>query len=315
MSVLVTGGAGFIGSNLIDSLIKDYKIICVDNFNDFYDPNIKENNIKKYKNDPNFTLYRVDIEDKKGLKKIFEKNKIDLVIHLAARAGVRPSIVDPDSYVKTNIYGTLNLLELSRDFNIKKFIFASSSSVYGNTKEVPFSESINVNKPISPYAATKLACEQLCYTFHYLYGIKMVCLRFFTVYGPKQRPDLAISKFTRLIDEGKTITVFGDGSTKRDYTYIDDIVQGIKGAISYNKTGYEVFNLGESQTVQLSYLIELIEKYLNKKAIIDRLPLQQGDVDITYADISKARKSLSYNPTIKIENGIEKFIEWYKKQE
>lgn len=314
LSILITGGAGFIGSNLIQSLLNDNKIICVDDFNDFYDPEIKKNNIKDYLNNKNFTLYKINIEDKKKLSQIFIKNKIDLIIHLGARAGVRPSIINPDSYIKTNICGTNNLLELSKEFNIKKFIFASSSSVYGNSKRSPFSESINVNKPISPYASTKLAGEQFCYIFYHLYKIQIICLRFFTVYGPRQRPDLAIHKFTKLIEKGLPITVYGDGSTKRDYTYIDDIIQGIKGAINYNKSGYEIINLGESQTVSLSYLIELIENELGKKAIINRLPMQDGDVEMTYANISKARKLLNYNPTIKIEDGINKFVEWYKKQ-
>lgn len=314
-TILVTGGAGFIGSNLIESLLtNDYKVVCVDNFSDFYDPKIKLENIKEFKDNPHFKLYRIDIENKQKLKKIFVENKIDLIIHLAARAGVRQSILEPDSYVKTNIYGTLNLLELTKDFKIKKFIFASSSSVYGNTKIIPFSESIDVNKPISPYAATKLAGEHFCYTFHHLYDIQMICLRFFTVYGPKQRPDLAIYKFTKLIDEGLPINVYGDGTSKRDYTYIEDIFQGIYGAISYDKSGYEIINLGENNTVSLSYLIELIEKNLGKKAIINRLPLQPGDVDLTFADISKARGLLGYNPKTKIEDGIAKFVKWYKKQ-
>jgi len=308
---LITGGAGFIGSHLADMLIKDNKVICLDDFNDFYSPDIKRNNVKKHLNNSNYKLYEYDIVDYENIKKIFEENKIDCIIHLAARAGIRPSLTDPILYTKTNIVGTINLLDLAKDYKINKFIMGSSSSVYGERTDDPFNEEMIINKPISPYAATKASNEQMCYTYSRLYGINIVCLRFFTVYGPRQRPDLAIHKFARLIDGGKPIPVFGDGTTKRDYTFIDDILAGIINSIEYNKTPYEIINLGESQTVELNYLIELLEKEIGKKAIIERKPLQPGDVPITYADISKARNLLNYNPETKIEKGLKLFIEWF----
>ncbi len=311
MNILVTGGAGFIGSHLVDELLKNHNIICVDDFNDFYDPRIKRNNIKNHLNSSAYKLYEIDIFDYDNLKKVFEENPIDCVVNLAARAGVRPSLENPRLYFKSNADGTVNLLDLAKDFGIKKFVQASSSSVYGSRKDGPFSEELRIDRPISPYAATKAANEQICYTYSHLYDMNIICLRFFTVYGPRQRPDLAIHKFTKLINEGKTIPVFGDGTTKRDYTYIDDIIQGVVASINYNKTPYEIFNLGESQTVELKYLIELIEKALGKKAVIEQKSLQAGDVPITYADISKAKKILGYNPTTKIKDGIKKFTEWY----
>ena len=312
MNILVTGGAGFIGSHLVDKLIKTNNIICVDDFNDFYDPQIKRNNVTKYLNAPDYKLYEIDIFDYDCLKKVFEANKIDCVVNLAARAGVRPSLENPRLYFKSNVNGTANLLDLAKDFGVKKFVQASSSSVYGSQKEGPFNEEMRIDRPISPYAATKAANEQICYTYSHLYDMNVICLRFFTVYGPRQRPDLAIHKFTKLINEGKSIPVFGDGTTKRDYTYIDDIIQGVIASINYNKTQYEIFNLGESQTIELNYLISLIEKELGKKAVIERKPLQAGDVPITYADITKAKNLLGYNPKTKIEDGIKKFTEWYR---
>jgi len=308
---LITGGAGFIASHLIDRLIDNANIVCVDDFNDFYSPSIKRNNIKNHLNHPNYKLYEVNIVDHNQLKKVFELNNITHIIHLAARAGVRPSLLEPRLYTQTNITGTVNLLELAKEFGVKKFVFGSSSSVYGSRKDGPFHEEMNINKPISPYAATKAAGEQICYTYNHLYNMNIVCLRFFTVYGPRQRPDLAIHKFSRLIQEGKPIPVFGDGSTKRDYTYIDDILQGILASIEYDKTNFEVINLGESQTIELDYLINLLEENLQKKAIIERLPLQPGDVPITYADISKARSLLNYNPTTPIEEGLKSFTKWF----
>lgn len=309
---LITGAAGFIGSSLVDKLISQNNVICVDDFNDFYSPEIKRNNIKGHLQYSNYKLYEMDITNYESLKTIFDENKIDCIIHLAARAGVRPSLIDPLLYTRTNILATLNLLELSKKNSINKFIMGSSSSVYGSRTDGPFHEEMKIDKPISPYAATKISNEQMCYTYSHLYDINIVCLRFFTVYGPKQRPDLAIHKFVKLINNEKPIPVFGDGTTKRDYTYIDDILSGIIASINYEKTPYEIFNLGESQTVELKYLIEIIEKELNKKAIIESYPLQPGDVPITYADISKAQKLLSYNPTTKIEVGVKKFIEWFK---
>ena len=308
---LITGGAGFIGSHLADKLIEDNKVICLDNFNDFYSPDIKRNNIKKHLNNSNYKLYECDIVDYENIKKIFEENEIDCIIHLAARAGIRPSLANPILYAKTNIAGTVNLLDLAKDYKVNKFIMGSSSSVYGERTDGPFNEEMIINKPISPYAATKASNEQMCYTYSHLYGMNIICLRFFTVYGPRQRPDLAIHKFAQLIDQGKAIPVFGDGTTKRDYTFIEDILSGIISSVEYNKTPYEIINLGESQTVELNYLIELIEKEMGKKAIIERKPLQPGDVPITYADISKARELLNYNPETKIEKGIKIFINWF----
>ena len=311
-TILITGAAGFIASNLVDKLANNYNIVAVDDFNDFYSPEIKRNNISAHINKDYFKMYELDIAKPSLLRKVFEENKIDKVVHLAARAGVRPSLIDPSLYVTTNITGTTNLLELSKEFNIKHFVFGSSSSVYGVSDQVPFREDFDISKPISPYAATKAAGESLCYTYSYLYDMRIICLRFFTVYGARQRPDLAIHKFTKLIDNNKPIPVFGDGSTRRDYTYIDDILQGVVAAIDYNISKYDIFNLGESRAIELSKLIELIEVNLGKKAIIERHPIQPGDVPITFADISKANKYLNYNPTTNIEVGIKNFVSWYK---
>ena len=308
---LITGGAGFIGSHLVSLLLDRFKIICVDNFDDFYPRPIKEKNIESHLKHPDYRLYETDITDISKLGAIFEENDVTHIIHLAANAGVRPSLLNPLKYVNTNINGTVNLLEMSKEFGVKKFIFGSSSSVYGSRENGPFNEEMKIDKPISPYAATKAAGEQLCYTYHHLYNINFVCLRFFTVYGPGQRPDLAIHKFSRLIREGKPLPVFGDGTTKRDYTFIDDILQGITASIDYEKTSFEIINLGESNTVELNYLISLLEQNLNKKAIIEKHPMQPGDVPITYADISKARDLLGYNPTTPIEKGLVSFADWF----
>lgn len=312
--ILVTGGAGFIGSHLVNRLLEEENcsVTVVDNFNDFYSPEIKRANIAPFVPNPRFSLYEADIRDADFLREIFEENKFAAIVHLAARAGVRPSLEQPKLYSETNINGTLNLLELARQFDIKQFVFGSSSSVYGINAKIPFHEDDRIHQPISPYAATKAAGELLCHTFSHLYDIRTVCLRFFTVYGARQRPDLAIHKFSKLISEDKPIQVFGDGATRRDYTYIDDIIQGVRAAIDYDASMHEVFNLGESQTVELRYLIELIEENLGKKASIDRKPLQPGDVPQTFADISKARKLLNYNPRTKIEEGIKKFTDWFK---
>ena len=310
---LVTGFAGFIGSHLTARLLKDgFSVIGIDNFNDFYDPKIKERNAAGFVQDKNFTCYKVDIRDGKEIENIFLKHNPELVIHLAARAGVRPSLKDPILYEEVNVLGTLNLLEAGRKNGIKKFIFGSSSSVYGECKNIPFKESELDLKPISPYGVTKLTGERHCYTFHHLYNLPIICLRFFTVYGPRQRPDLAIHKFTKLIDEGKPIPVFGDGQYKRDFTYVDEIIDGIMGSINYNKTGFEIFNLGESHTTSVVDLVKLIENAMDKKAVIDWQPLQKGDVPLTYADVSKAEKLLNYKPRTKPEEGIPKFVEWYK---
>lgn len=310
--ILITGGAGFIGSNLVDSLLADgYQVAIVDNFNDFYSPEIKLANITAHLSNPNFRLYETDIRDRDALREICAENSFDAIVHLAARAGVRPSLENPTEYLETNVNATLNLLECAKDFGIKQFVFGSSSSVYGINAKVPFSEDDKIFQPISPYAATKAAGELLCHTYSHLYDIRCVCLRFFTVYGARQRPDLAIHKFAKLISEEKPIPVFGDGSARRDYTYVDDIISGVRAAIDYGKSNYEIFNLGESQTLELSKLIELLEKSLSKKAIIDRREMQAGDVPITYADISKAKELLNYNPQTKIEDGIPKFVEWF----
>ncbi len=309
---LVTGGAGFIGSHLVDNLLSEgNNVIAIDNFDDFYSRDIKLKNIATALTFDTFQLVEGDIRDRKLLDDLFSNNHFDVVVHLAAKAGVRPSIEDPEGYYDVNINGTLNILEAMKAYDIKKMIFASSSSVYGNNEKVPFSESDVVDFPISPYAATKKSGELLCHTYHHLYDFKINCLRFFTVYGPRQRPDLAINKFTKKIMNGETIQMFGDGTTKRDYTYIDDIIQGIKLAID-NLDGFEVFNLGESRTIMLKDLISQIENEIGEKAIIEKLPLQPGDVEQTYADISKARELLKYDPQYEIEEGIKNFIEWMK---
>ena len=313
-SILVTGGAGFIGSHLVDSLLNEggWNISVVDDLNDFYSPEVKRKNIEEHRSSSNYRFFEANICNIESLRKIFDANEFDCIVHLAARAGVRPSLCHPALYAETNVNGTLNLLELARDFGVGQFVFGSSSSIYGINSKAPFSEDDRTNQPISPYASTKAAGELLCHTYSHLFDIRTVCLRFFTVYGARQRPDLAIHKFCKLISEDKPIQVFGDGSTRRDYTYIDDIIQGVRAAIDYGKSKYEAFNLGESQTVELSRLIELLEESLGKKAVIDRQPMQPGDVPLTFADISKARRLLGYDPQTKIEEGIPKFVEWFK---
>lgn len=311
---LITGGAGFIGSNLVEKLLKnDNKVIVIDNFCDFYDPKIKENNIKDFINNTNFKLYRSDIRDKNVFSKIFKENKIDTVVHLAAMAGVRASIENPCVYQEVNCIGTQNLLEEMKLHNVKNLVMSSSSSVYGNCKESPFREDMSVDYAISPYAATKKANEVMTHVYHKLFDFNVLMLRFFTVYGPKQRPDLAIGKFTRLMMENKDIPVYGDGNTARDYTYIDDIVDGIIKSIKYieeNKNVYEIINLGNSTPIKLNQMIEVISKYLNVNPKIKYLPMQLGDVNITYADISKANRLIGYKPKITFEEGIKKYINW-----
>ena len=313
-SILVTGGAGFIGSHLVDHLLAedDWRVTVVDDFNDFYSPEIKWQNIRAHMTHPEYELHEVDIRDRQALERVFLQTQFDSIVHLAARAGVRPSLTEPQLYVETNINGTMNLLELARNNNVPHFVFGSSSSVYGVNEKVPFSEDDPIFHPISPYAATKAAGELLCHTYAHLYGLRCICLRFFTVYGARQRPDLAIHKFASLISQGKPIPVFGDGTTRRDYTYIDDIIAGVRAAIDYRNSSYEVINLGESRTVELRELISLLEKELGMHAKIDRQPLQPGDVPQTFADITKARKLLGYNPQTQIEVGIRKFIEWFR---
>ena len=311
MRILVTGGAGFIGSHLCERLLaRGENVTALDNFNTYYDSEIKRKNIASAQKSDNYQLFKADIRDVEKLRQIFQKHNFDVVVHLAARAGVRPSLVDPLLYQDVNIHGTMNLLELTKEFKIPKFVFASSSSVYGSNKKVPFSESDNVDFPVSPYAATKKAGELIGYTYHHLYGFSFVGIRFFTVYGPRQRPDMAIHKFTRLIDEGKEIPVFGDGQSRRDYTFVDDIVDGIMAIID-RSFGYEIFNLGDSRTIGLLEMIQTIEKSLDKKAKLKWLPFQPGDVPITYADISKAQAQLDYQPKVLFEEGINRFVAWY----
>lgn len=313
-SILITGGAGFIGSHLVNRLLHEggWSVTVVDDFNDFYDPAIKRQNILGQLSNPNFRLVEADIRNQDALSRAFAETNFDCIVHLAARAGVRPSLKEPRLFVETNINGTLNLLELARTHEVKQFVFGSSSSVYGQNAKVPFSEDDPVSNPISPYAATKAAGELLCHSYAHLYGLSVVCLRFFTVYGACQRPDLAIHKFAKLISEGRAIPVFGDGTTRRDYTFIDDIIAGVRAAIVYNQSKYEIINLGESRTVELRELISLLEKALDRHAEIDRQPLQPGDVTQTFADISKARRLLGYNPKTQIEEGIAKFVDWFR---
>ena len=311
-NILVTGGAGFIGSHLVDRLLAeaDWNVTVIDNFNDFYASAEKFANIEKHHNNKSFKLVKADICLRESLMQTFEDGKFDAIVHLAACAGVRPSLEMPLLYSMTNINGTLNLLELAQRYQVKQFIFASSSSVYGINSKVPFAENDQIAQPISPYAATKAAGELLCHTFSHLYDLRCVCLRFFTVYGPRQRPDLAIRKFAELIKKGSPISVYGNGRTRRDYTFIDDIIEGVRAAIDYDRSKYEIINLGESRTVEIYELIEILERELNRPAIIKRLPAQPGDVPQTFADIEKARRLLNYDPQIGIEEGIRRFAKW-----
>jgi UDP-glucuronate 4-epimerase len=310
MKILVTGGAGFIGSHVAARFLRDGHEVClVDDFNDYYDPRIKRANIAALGGAAR--VFEGDIRDRDFVEGVISEGAFDATIHLAARAGVRPSVKNPQLYIDTNITGTNNLLAAAHRSGIGRFLFASSSSVYGLAKTVPFTEDLPLPQTLSPYAATKLAGEHLCGNYAHLYGMRVVCLRFFTVYGPGQRPDLAIHKFTDSIHRGQPIPQYGDGSTRRDYTYIDDIVQGVAGALRYEGPAFDIFNLGENQTTTLSELIVEIEKALGKKAIIERHPEQQGDMPLTAADITKARQFLGYNPQTKIREGIPKFVEWY----
>jgi UDP-glucuronate 4-epimerase len=314
MNFLVTGGAGFIGSHVCERLLRDgHRVWAFDNLNSFYDPRFKQRNLREIQALAKpFEFVHGDITDAGALAGIFSSVKFDQVIHLAARAGVRPSLDSPALCQRVNVEGTVNVLEAARKNGVKKITIASSSSVYGLNSKVPFNESDPIFSAISPYAASKLACESLGHVWHHIYGMDVVMLRFFTVYGQRQRPDLAIYKFAELMMAGKPIPVFGDGSTARDYTFVSDTLDGII-ACTRREFGYGVFNLGESQTVKLSRLIELLEDALGVKAIIDRQPMQPGDVPITYADITKARDRLGYNPQVKIEQGIKLFADWFKK--
>jgi len=312
MNILVTGAAGFIGSNVSKHFIGlGHHVIGIDNFDPFYPRKFKDLNLEALKKNIAFQFQEADIRNAVALDNIFSSANIDMVVHLAAKAGVRPSIESIGDYYDVNVNGTVCLLEAMKKQGVKKMLFASSSSVYGNNPKVPFSEADTVDNPISPYASTKKSGELLCHVYCHLYGFDITCLRFFTVFGPGQRPDLAIHKFTRLIDEGMSIPFFGDGSTSRDYTYIDDIVNGI-GCAADHLGGYRIYNLGESRVINLKMLVETIEQCLGKKAVLDKQPLQQGDVMITYADISKAKTEIGYDPKYDIETGINKFVEWYK---
>jgi UDP-glucuronate 4-epimerase len=312
--ILVTGGAGFIGSHLCERLLSEQNsVVCVDDLNDFYSPKIKEKNLEELRKNASFKFYKENILDAGAMDEIIRDEEIDTIVHLAARAGVRPSLSQPALYAKVNVEGTVNLLEAARKNNITNFIFGSSSSVYGINSKVPYTEKDPVEQPISPYAATKRAGELICFTYNHLYGMNISSLRFFTVYGPRQRPEMAIHKFTQLIDEGKEIEVYGDGTTKRDYTYITDIIDGITAAIKKNR-GNNIYNLGNSSTVELNQLIKLIEDELGKKAKIRKMPDQPGDVPITYADLMKSKKMLDYQPKVRIEEGIRRFILWFKQQ-
>lgn len=312
--IVVTGGAGFIGSHLCEALLRDnHEVIALDNFDDFYDPAIKRRNLEAAVESDRFTLVEGDIRDERVVGDALERGA-DLVVHLAARAGVRPSIEQPLLYADVNIRGTLVLLEACHRHGIKKFIFGSSSSVYGNATKIPFAESDNVDNPISPYAATKKAGELLCHTYHHLCGIAVTCLRLFTVYGPRQRPDLAIHKFASLMEAGQPIPVFGDGGMMRDFTYIDDIVDGIIRA-SDRCGGFRVYNLGESQPVSLKELIALLEEALGVRAIVDRQPVQPGDVERTYADVTLAQRELGFRPSTDLRTGLARFVEWFRGQD
>ncbi|MEW6354914.1 MAG: GDP-mannose 4,6-dehydratase [Planctomycetota bacterium] len=312
MAILITGGAGFLGSHLTERLLhRGEELVCLDDFNDYYPPDIKRKNIAQVRKKGAFELVEGDIRDEKLCARIFADMNIDKVVHLAARAGVRASLEDPMLYQDVNCRGTMLLLEMAKRHDVKKFVFASSSSVYGNNQKVPFSEDDRVDEPVSPYAATKRAGELFCYAHHHLTGMPTVCLRFFTAYGPRQRPDMAIHKFTRLIMEGKPVPMFGDGTTKRDYTYYSDIIDGVVAALDTD-VGFEIINLGESNVVELRRLIEVIEESVGEKAKIKQMPEQPGDVKITYADVSKAKRLLGYSPSVHIEEGVRKFVEWYR---
>jgi len=313
MNILVTGAAGFIGSYLVEALLenKEIRVVGLDNFNDYYEPEIKRKNCETALRNDRYTLVEGDILDEELLGTLFQKYQFKRLFHLAARAGVRPSIEQPKLYGDVNIRGSLNLLECARKYKTEKLIMASTSSIYGNNKKTPFSESDPVNEPISPYAATKRAMELLSYNYHHLYGLPIACVRFFTVYGPRQRPDMAIHKFTKMINDGVPLPVFNKGLSARDFTYVDDIIQGLLG-IEKHDFEFDIINLGESQTISTLDLIKVIESRLGKIADLTLMPAQPGDVDLTFADISKARTKYNYKPKVLIEEGINRFVTWYE---
>ncbi len=309
---LVTGAAGFIGSHVSEALMaRGWRVVGLDSFDPFYDPGMKRRNLRACQADARFTLAEADIRDAQAVDRLIGGGGVDVVIHLAALAGVRPSIERPLAYQDVNVNGTCCLLEAARRHKVRRFIFASSSSVYGNNPKIPFAECDNVDYPISPYAASKRAGELLCHTYHHLFGLDVTCLRFFTVYGPRQRPDLAIHRFSRRIEAGQTITLFGDGSSMRDYTYIDDVVAGVLAAVDRCQ-GYRIYNLGNSSPVPLSELIGMIEAALGRKAIIERQPAQAGDVERTFADIRRARAELGFEPRTDLKTGLARFVEWLR---
>lgn len=311
MNVIVTGGAGFIGSHLVRALLEQKEnVVVIDDFNDFYDPALKRRNLEALDRRPGFKLHEVDIRDKAALEEVFSADPPDAVCHLAARAGVRPSIEAPLLYEEVNSLGTLNVLEAAKKYGVKNFVFASSSSVYGIASKVPFSEGDPVGSPISPYAATKRAGELFCFTYSHLFGIPVTCLRFFTVYGERGRPEMAVARFTRLIHEGKELEVFGDGTARRDFTYIADIIRGLRAAL-YKPFPFEIINIGGSRTVEVNTLIAIIEDKLARKARVKYLDPAPGDVPVTYADVSKARTLIGYEPEVAIEEGIERYVAWF----
>lgn len=313
MKVLVTGGAGFIGSHVCELLLRGGNdVVVLDDLNDFYDPDLKRQNLREIGNTGQVRFREGDICDESTVARLFEEEEPDTVIHLAARAGVRPSVINPLLYERVNVRGTLVLLEEGRKRGLSRLVFVSSSSVYGTTNRIPFREDDHPNLPISPYAATKLAAEKLCYTYHHLYGLPVICLRLFTVYGPRQRPDLAIRKFVAKIDKGESIPVYGDGSSGRDYTFVTDTARGIVSALDYEGS-FEIVNLGNSHPVTLAEMIGTIESCLGKTAVIDRLPDQPGDVPITYADIGKANALLGFRPGTTFQDGIRQFVDWYRR--
>jgi UDP-glucuronate 4-epimerase len=310
--VLVTGGAGFIGSHACERLLaRGDSVTVLDNFNDFYDPALKRENLAAI---PGARAVEGDIRDVELVRRLFEEGSFDVLLHLAAMAGVRPSLLDPLHYEDVNVRGTLVLLEELRRRPGTRMVFASSSSVYGASEEAPFREDAGLHRPVSPYAATKRAGELLCYTYHHLYDIPTTCLRFFTVYGPRQRPEMAIHKFVRATLQGRAIPFYGDGSSRRDYTYIDDIVDGVLRAID-RCAGYEIYNLGESRTTSLAELVALVGEVCDKEPTLEVLPSQPGDVPLTYADVSKARAELGYEPTTAVREGLERFVAWYRARE
>ncbi|MBI1973286.1 SDR family NAD(P)-dependent oxidoreductase [Candidatus Micrarchaeota archaeon] len=312
MRVMVTGGAGFIGSNLVDALLaRGDDVVCYDNFDNFYDPAVKRGNIRHNIGNPKFALVEGDVRDKNKLKETIDAHGVEGILHMAGRPGVRPSLEDPNLYQDVNVNGTINVLDAMRNTGVRNLVFASSSSVYGVNSKVPFSEDDPIERPISPYAASKRAAELFCYTYHHLYKLPVTCVRIFTSYGPRQKPEMAISKFVHHIHHGKEIPFFGDGTSKRDYTFISDTVDGLVSALD-KPHPFEIVNLGSGRTVELSHLVSLIEKHVGKKAKINRLPDQPGDVPLTYADIGKARRLLGYEPKVGMEDGIRRFVDWFR---